>query len=100
MRSGSSENDTSGSSGVSSSLAASAFTPPKGSTNTPLGTWTAIALKEKSRRDRSVSMSSEKVTPGLRSSGRYTSLRNVVISRSRPPFLAPTVPNRIPMRYC
>ena len=55
IRSGSSENAISGSSGVSSRLAARSFTPPNGSTNSPSGSRIAIALTVKSRRDRSVS---------------------------------------------
>ena len=66
IRSGSSVNDTSGSSGVSSVFVARWRTPPNGSTNAPPGSRTAIALIVKSRRDRSVSMSLANVTAGLR----------------------------------
>ena len=48
----------------------------------------AIAFTVKSRRERSVSMSSENVTSGLRLSGRYTSARNVVISKRLAVLLA------------
>ena len=47
------------------------------------GSRSAIAFTVKSRRERSVSMSSENATSGLRLSGRYTSARNVVISSAR-----------------
>ena len=96
MRSGSSENATSGSSGVSRIFAARCFTPPNGSTNAPSGNRTAMALIVKSRRERSVSMSFANVTAGLRCSSAYTSSRNVVISKRRPSLRAPTVPNRTP----
>ena len=61
-------NAISGSSGVSSRFAARSFTPSKGSTNSPSGSRTAIALIVKSRRERSVWMSFANVTAGLRSS--------------------------------
>ena len=41
-------------------------------------------------------MSSAYVTSGLRLSGRYTSARNVVISKVSPSFSQPMVPNRWP----
>ena len=66
IRSGSSPNATSGSSGVSSVFVARSRTPPNGSTNSPDGSRTAIALIVKSRRDRSVSTSFANVTAGLR----------------------------------
>ena len=53
IRSGSSEKATSGSSGVSSRLPARSLTPPKGSTNSPSGSRTAMALIVKSRLERS-----------------------------------------------
>ena len=80
MRSGSSRNETSGASGVRSRRAARSAAPPNGSTSSGSGSRNAIALTVKSRRERSVSMSSEYATSGLRLSGRYTSARNVVIS--------------------
>ena len=45
-------------------------TPPNGSTSSGSGSRSAIALTVKSRRERSVSMSSAKTTSGLRLSGR------------------------------
>src|SRR5688572_23780597 len=99
IRNGSSENAISGSNGVSSRFAARSFTPSKGSTNSPSGSRTAIALIVKSRRERSVRMSFAKVTAGLRSSTGYRSSRKVVISSTRPCRRAPTVPKRTPTRY-
>ena len=58
------------------------------------GRRSAIALTVKSRRDRSVAMSSAYSTSGLRLSGRYTSARNVVISNGVSSFRHPTVPKR------
>ena len=66
IRSGSSENDSCGVAGVSSTLASSAATPPAGSTNFCPVSSNAIALTVKSRRTRSPSMVSPKVTSGLR----------------------------------
>ncbi len=80
MRSGSSRNDTSGASGVRNRRAARSAAPSNGSTSSGSGSRNAIAFTVKSRRERSVSTSSEYFTSGLRLSGRYTSARNVVIS--------------------
>ncbi len=99
MRKGSSRNDTSGSSGVRRRLAARSAAPSNGSTSSGSGRRNAIALIVKSRRDRSVSMSSANATSGLRLSGRYTSARNVVISMRVPSFSHPTVPNRWPWSH-
>ena len=66
IRSGSSRNDCSGVPGVSSTRAASCSSPPNGSTNWCSGSETAIALTAKSRRSRSPSSESPKVTTGLR----------------------------------
>ena len=59
MRSGSSENDSCGSSGVRSTLAARSAAPPNGSMSSGSGRASAMALMVKSRRDRSASMASE-----------------------------------------
>jgi hypothetical protein len=82
IRSGSSEKDTSGSTGVRRTLPARSATPSNGSINVGSSEVTsrAIALIVKSRRDRSASISVAKSTCGLRLSGRYTSARWVVIS--------------------
>ena len=69
MRSGSSPNDTSGSSGVRSRPAARSPSPSKGSISSMSGRRSASALTVKSRRDRSTVMSSPNVTSGLRDSG-------------------------------
>ena len=55
-----------------------------------------MALTVKSRRERSVSRSSAKVTDGLRLSGWYTSARKVVISKRTSPREQPTVPKALP----
>ena len=99
MRSGSSSNEISGASGVRRRRAARSVeaveridelrSAPSASSSA-----IAIAFTVKSRRERSVSMSSENVTSGLRLSGRYTSARNVVISKRSPSFSQPTVPKR------
>ena len=71
MRSGSSENDTSGSSGVRSTPPARSARPSNGSISvgsSPV-TSSAMALTVKSRRDRSASMSVLNATSGLRLSG-------------------------------
>ena len=96
MRSGSSPNEISGSSGVRNRPAARSPRPSKGSINSMSGRRRARALMVKSRRDRSSSMSSPKVTSGLRESGTYTSARWVVISNSCPARRAPMVPKRAP----
>ena len=70
MRSGSSRNDSSGASGVRRRRAARSTAPSKGSTSSGSGRRSAIAFTVKSRRERSVLMSSEKATSGLRLSGR------------------------------
>ena len=71
IRRGSSTNEISGSSGVRSRLWISrSSTPPYGSTRVGSGRAMAIELTVKSRRERSVSSESEKVTEGLRLSGR------------------------------
>ena len=69
IRSGSSENESSGAPGVRSTRSARSTTPPKGSSNVREGTRTAIALTVKSRRPRSPSSVSPKSTSGLRESG-------------------------------
>ncbi len=69
MRRGSSPKDTSGSSGVRSRPAARSPSPSKGSMSRMSGRCSARALTVKSRRDRSSSMSSPKLTSGLRDSG-------------------------------
>ena len=74
IRSGSSVKDTSGDSGVRSTPAARSATPPKGSMSSGASpsapvTRSAMAFTVKSRRDRSASTSSAKVTSGLRESG-------------------------------
>ena len=69
MRSGSSVNDSSGASGVRSTLAARSAAPPNGSISSGSGSASAMALTVKSRRDRSASMASAKTTSGLRESG-------------------------------
>ena len=74
MRSGSSENDSCGDSGVRSTWAARSAVPPKGSTSVavssgPVGIDSAMAFTVKSRRDRSDSISVLNVTSGLRESG-------------------------------
>ena len=99
MRSGSSRNDTSGESGVRRRRAARSTAPSNGSTSCGSGRRSAIAFTVKSRRERSVSRSSAKATPGLRESGRYTSARNVVTSNSTPSISAPTVPNCLPWSH-
>ena len=96
MRSGSSPNEISGSSGVRNRPAARSPRPSKGSINSMSGRRRARALMVKSRRDRSSSMSSPKVTSGLRESGTYTSARWVVISNCCPARRAPMVPKRPP----
>ncbi|MNC94741.1 hypothetical protein D3C83_116730 [compost metagenome] len=71
IRSGSSTNDTSGSSGVRRRLWISrSSSPPYGSLSCGSGSEIAMALTVKSRRERSVSSESENVTSGLRLSGR------------------------------
>ena len=70
MRSGSSVNDSSGRSGVRSLRSARSCSPPKGSISSTSGRRRAMALTVKSRRERSVSTSSAKLTAGLRESGR------------------------------
>jgi len=71
-----------GDSGVRNTLVSRSTAPPKGSTSTGSGVVSsrAIALTVKSRRDRSISMSSAYDTSGLRESELYTSARCVVIS--------------------
>ena len=96
MRRGSSENDTSGSSGVRRRLSARSLMPLNGSTSTRSGRLRAIAFTVKSRRDRSVSMSWPNLTSGLRDSGTYASALCVVISKRRPARMSPMVPNRLP----
>ena len=98
MRNGSSLNETSGDSGVLNVRVARSAAPPNGSTRVGVGevSSSAIALIVKSRRDRSVSISSANSTCGLRESSLYASARCVVISYVRPSFLAPIVPNRSP----
>ena len=68
--------------------AARSARPPCGSISSGSSSAIAIALMVKSRRDRSVSMSSENVTSGLRLSSRYISARKVVISNRSPSFSA------------
>jgi hypothetical protein len=58
IRSGSSENDTSGASGVRSTPSTRSAMPPKGSISSTSGSRSAMALIVKSRRDRSCSTSS------------------------------------------
>ncbi len=99
IRSGSSRNEISGASGVRSRPAARSTAPPYGSINSGSGSRSAIALTVKSRRDRSISMSSENSTSGLRLSGWYTSARYVVISIGTPPRMRPTVPKRLPWSH-
>ena len=69
MRSGSSPKEISGSSGVRRRPAARSPSPSKGSMSSMSGRRRASALIVKSRRDRSTTMSSPKVTSGLRDSG-------------------------------
>ena len=69
IRSGSSTNETSGASGVRSRRAARSTAPPYGSISSGSGSRSAIALTVKSRRDRSVSMSSENGDLGLAALG-------------------------------
>ena len=64
-----------------------------------VGSRRAMAFTVKSRRDRSTSTESPKETSGLRESGTYTSARCVVISKTRPSFLRPTVPKRLPWSH-
>lgn len=66
IRSGSSANDSCGSAGVSSTFSRSASMPSCGSMNVFPTRSIAIALTVKSRRSRSPSMVSPKVTSGLR----------------------------------
>ncbi len=68
MRSGSSEKLISGVDGVRSMPSARSASPPYGSTKARVDTSTAMALTVKSRRWRSPSMVSPKVTSGLRDS--------------------------------
>ncbi len=96
IRSGSSVKETSGVSGVRSRPAARSARPSNGSTMAASGSDSAMALTVKSRRERSVSMSSPKATTGLRESGWYTSARKVVISKRAPSLAQPTVPNAWP----
>ena len=69
IRSGSSENESSGVPGVRSSPWARSTTPPYGSSTMRPGSRTAIALTVKSRRPRSPSSVSPKSTAGLRDAG-------------------------------
>ena len=69
IRSGSSEKESSGVPGVRSTCSARSTMPPNGSTNSRLGTRTAIELTEKSRRPRSPTRLSPKDTSGLREVG-------------------------------
>ena len=82
IRNGSSLNDTSGDNGVRNVRVARSAAPPNGSTRFGVDAVTsnAIALTVKSRRERSVSMSSANSTCGLRESSLYASARWVVIS--------------------
>ena len=66
MRSGSSLNDCSGVTGVRNVRASRSASPPNRSTNSADGSRIAIALTAKSRRERSPSMLSPKLTSGLR----------------------------------
>ena len=69
IRSGSSVKETSGSSGVRRRPAARSASPPKGSISSMSARRRAMAFTVKSRRDRSTSMSSPKLTSGFRDSG-------------------------------
>jgi hypothetical protein len=75
IRSGSSENESSGRPGVRSSPCARSTTPPNGSTKSRDRTRTAIAFTVKSRRPRSPSRLSPKSTDGLREEASYSSER-------------------------
>ncbi len=84
MRSGSSPKLTSGAIGVRSVRVARSTAPSNGSMSagSPVSTVSsrAIAFTVKSRRERSLSISSANTTCGLRESSVYASARNVVIS--------------------
>lgn len=69
IRSGSSENESSGEPGVRITLFATSSIPPNGSTNWWDGSSTAIAFIAKSRRARSPSRLSPYATSGLREVG-------------------------------
>ena len=69
IRSGSSENESSGRPGVLITRCARSTTPPYGSSKSRLGTRTAIAFTVKSRRPRSPASESPKSTVGLRDVG-------------------------------
>jgi len=98
IRSASSLNESSGDPGVRSTRAFRSRMPPNGSTISSEGSRTATALTVKSRRARSASSDRPYATrAGLRDSGRYCSLRYVVISQTRLPRRRPTVPNSIPI---
>ena len=99
IRSGSSENDSTGSSGVRRIRVSRSARPPNGSCNVPSATSTAIALTVKSRRARSSNSSLENRTTGLRESLTYASARWVVISMVTSPTRSPTVPNRSPCNH-
>ena len=88
IRKGSSLKLSVGDSGVRSTLDTRSAAPPNGSTSTGLSvvSSSAIALMVKSRRDKSIEMSVENFTSGLRESGEYASARCVVISYVRPFF--------------
>ena len=88
IRNGSSLKLSVGDSGVRNTLDTRSAAPPNGSTSTGLSvvSSSAIALIVKSRRDKSVEISVENSTSGLRESGEYASARCVVISYVRPFF--------------
>ena len=75
IRSGSSENESSGRPGVRIIRSCSAASPPNGSTSSYDGSRAAIALIVKSRRTRSSSSDVPYFTSGLRDRGPYDSLR-------------------------
>ena len=75
IRSGSSENESSGRPGVLITRSASAASPPNGSTSSNEGSRAAIALIVKSRRSRSATRDVPYFTSGLRDPSEYASLR-------------------------
>ena len=99
MRSGSSEKDCSGVTGVRKICLAKSASPLNGSMNSGVGvvSSSAMQLTVKSRRDKSPAILSPNSTSGLRLSGSYLSLRYVVTSTVVSPRFAATVPNSIPV---
>ena len=99
MRSGSSSKDCSADTGVRRLPSARSARPPQGSTRAICGRRIAIALTVKSRRVRSPSSVSPKVTSGLRDPISYSSVRYVVTSTTTSPRRPPIVPNSLPMSH-